>query len=154
MRMQMDKSTPNSQSHVNFGLAMTTCPLKLHRWSTRRAIGCIISHPDYRLELPQPRDHNYDHHSTFSSYLTTSSMSLSSAQSSGYWWSSPLLFHFELHFCRSFSRRKQKSGCFVNVFRLPNLDIVTPASFACGGHIHKMVVGLEIVKVLGIIIND
>ena len=66
-------------------------------------------------------------------YLTTSSMSLSSAHNSGYWLSSPLLFHFELHFCLSFSRRKQKSGCLVNVFLLPNLDMVTPTPFACGG---------------------
>ena len=59
-------------------------------------------------------------------------MPLSSVHSSGYWWSSPLLFHFEPHFFRSLSRRKQKSGCFVNVFLLPNLERVTDTPFAFG----------------------
>ena len=66
-------------------------------------------------------------------YLITSSMSLSSAHSSGYWLSSPLRFHGEPHFCRSFSRRKQKSGCFVKVFLFPYLDADVATPFTCSG---------------------
>lgn len=67
----------------------------------------------------------------FTSYLTTSSMSFSSAHSSGYLLSSPLRFHGEPHFCHSFSRRKQKSGCLVKVFLFPYLDMVTATPFTC-----------------------